>query len=167
MLEKEGIETSEENIFIAAACKEKGIAFLKGEAKVNVRKVSQMPKAINADENKFTVSVNGNKYHVEVSAGFDKAVNIKNVKKASGEVAQEEKKIPSQENADCIEASMSGNVFKILVNENDSVKAGQVVFVLEAMKMEIEVNAPKDGIIKEICVKTGDSVSEGQALALY
>ncbi|WP_348518065.1 biotin/lipoyl-containing protein [Campylobacter sp. CCS1377] len=167
LLEKEGIETSEENIFIAAACKEKGIAFLKGEAKVNVRKVSQMPKAINADENKFTVSVNGNKYHVEVSAGFDKAVNIKNVKKASGEVAQEEKKIPSQENADCIEASMSGNVFKILVNENDSVKAGQVVFVLEAMKMEIEVNAPKDGIIKEICVKTGDSVSEGQALALY
>ncbi|ECO3767517.1 biotin attachment protein, partial [Campylobacter jejuni] len=39
LLEKEGIETSEENIFIAAACKEKGIAFLKGEAKVNIRKL--------------------------------------------------------------------------------------------------------------------------------
>ena len=79
LLEKEGIETSEENIFIAAACKEKGIAFLKGQAKVAVRKISQMPKAINADESKFTVSVNGNKYHIEVQAGFDKSVNIKSL----------------------------------------------------------------------------------------
>ncbi|EAJ1163058.1 biotin attachment protein, partial [Campylobacter jejuni] len=62
LLEKEGIETSEENIFIAAACKEKGIAFLKGEAKVNIRKLASMPKPMSVDENKFTVAVNGNKY---------------------------------------------------------------------------------------------------------
>ncbi|MBW1402860.1 biotin attachment protein, partial [Campylobacter jejuni] len=52
LLEKEGIETSEENIFIAAACKEKGIAFLKGEAKVNIRKLASMPKPMSVDENK-------------------------------------------------------------------------------------------------------------------
>ncbi|MGM9096830.1 biotin attachment protein, partial [Campylobacter jejuni] len=50
LLEKEGIETSEENIFIAAACKEKGIAFLKGEAKVNIRKLASMPKPMSVDE---------------------------------------------------------------------------------------------------------------------
>lgn len=161
LLEKEGIETSEENIFIAAACKEKGIAFLKGEAKVNVRKVSQMPKPANADDNKFTVSVNGNKYHIEVQHGFDKSVNVKSV----GKVEQEPKQSASDENT--IQASISGTVFKTLITEGDSVKAGQVVFVLEAMKMEIEVNAPKDGIIAEICVQTADTVSEGQNLAIY
>lgn len=161
LLEKEGIETSEENIFIAAACKEKGIAFLKGEAKVNVRKVSQMPKPANADDNKFTVSVNGNKYHIEVQHGFDKSVNVKSV----GKVEQEPKQSASDENT--IQASISGTVFKTLITEGDSVKAGQVVFVLEAMKMEIEVNAPKDGIIAEICVQTTDTVSEGQNLAIY
>lgn len=161
LLEKEGIETSEENIFIAAACKEKGIAFLKGEAKVNVRKISQMPKPANADDNKFTVSVNGNKYHIEVQHGFDKSVNVKSVSK----VEQEPKRSASDENS--IQASISGTVFKTLITEGDSVKAGQVVFVLEAMKMEIEVNAPKDGIIAEICVQTTDTVSEGQNLAIY
>ncbi|TQR34613.1 biotin attachment protein [Campylobacter sp. MIT 99-7217] len=167
LLEQEGIETSEENIFIAAACKEKGIAFLKGEAKVNVRKLSTMPKpnANLADENKFTVSVNGNKYHVEVAAGFDKSVNIKSVSKVN---ADESQTAPaSDESADGIKASISGSVFKIKVKEGESVKAGQVVFVLEAMKMEIEVSAPKDGTIKTLCVKTGDSVSEGQNLAIY
>ncbi|MCR2065345.1 biotin/lipoyl-containing protein [Campylobacter helveticus] len=158
LLEKEGLETSEENIFIAGACKEKGIAFLKGEAKVNVRKLSTMPKPISADENKFTVSVNGNKYHVELHAGFDKDVNVKNIQK----IPQNE--IPD-ENA--IEAGISGNVFKILVKENDAIKAGQVVMILEAMKMEIEVQATKDGIIEQICVQTGDAVSEGSALAIY
>ena len=104
LLEKEGLETSEENLFIAGACKEKGIAFLKGEAKVNVRKLSTMPKPISAEENKFTVSVNGNKYHVELHAGFDKDVNVKNVQK-----------IPHNESVseNAIQAGISGNVFKI------------------------------------------------------
>lgn len=165
LLEKEGIETSEENIFIAAACKEKGIAFLKGEAKVNVRKISQMPKPASADENKFTVSVNGNKYHIEVQHGFDKSVNIKSVGKVEAEPKAQQSSNANDENS--IKASISGNVFKTLITEGDTVKAGQVVFVLEAMKMEIEVNAPKDGTIAQICVQTADTVSEGQNLAIY
>lgn len=161
LLEKEGIKINEENIFIAAACKEKGIAYLKGETKINVRKISTMPKAISADENRFTVAVNGNKYHVEVHSGFDKDVNIKNVKKINENPAK------VNENETAILAGISGNVFKIHINEGDEVKAGQIVMILEAMKMEIEVNAPKDGIIEEICVKTGDSVSEDQVVAIY
>ncbi|EBD1720923.1 biotin attachment protein [Campylobacter coli] len=165
LLEKEGIAVSEENIFIAAACKEKGIAYLKGEAKVNVRKNASMPKqnSISADENKFTVSVNGNKYHVEVSAGFDKDVNIKSVQKAD----IQENIMQNADSSEGVQAGISGNVFKIYINEGEEVKSGQVVMVLEAMKMEIEVNAPKDGIIEKICVKTGDSVSENDLVAIY
>ncbi len=165
LLEKEDIAASEENIFIAAACKEKGIAYLKGEAKVNVRKNASMPKqnSISADENKFTVSVNGNKYHVEVSAGFDKDVNIKSVQKADAQ----ENIMQNADSSEGVQAGISGNVFKIYINEGEEVKSGQVVMVLEAMKMEIEVNAPKDGIIEKICVKTGDSVSENDLVAIY
>ncbi|ELO4126961.1 biotin attachment protein [Campylobacter jejuni] len=168
LLEKEGIETSEENIFVAAACKEKGIAFLKGEAKVNVRKLASMPKPMSVDENKFTVAVNGNKYHVEVSYGFDKDVNVKSVKKV-----EENKNIISSNLTSSVDAEnevlagISGNVFKIYVNEGEEVKSGQAIMVLEAMKMEIEVNAPKDGIISELCIKIGDTVNEGEVLAIY
>ncbi|EDP5685048.1 biotin/lipoyl-containing protein [Campylobacter jejuni] len=168
LLEKEGIETSEENIFVAAACKEKGIAFLKGEAKANIRKLASMPKPMSADENKFTVAVNGNKYHVEVSYGFDKDVNVKSVKKV-----EENKNIISSNSTSSVDAEnevlagISGNVFKIYVNEGEEVKSGQAIMVLEAMKMEIEVNAPKDGIISELCIKIGDTVNEGEVLAIY
>ncbi|EPZ7283629.1 MULTISPECIES: biotin/lipoyl-containing protein [Campylobacter] len=168
LLEKEGIETSEENIFIAAACKEKGIAFLKGEAKVNIRKLASMPKPMSVGENKFTVAVNGNKYHVEVSYGFDKDVNVKSVKKV-----EENKNIISSNSTSSVDAEneilagISGNVFKIYVNEGEEVKSGQAIMVLEAMKMEIEVNAPKDGIILELCIKIGDTVNEGEVLAIY
>ncbi|EDP6197394.1 biotin attachment protein [Campylobacter jejuni] len=168
LLEKEGIETSEENIFIAAACKEKGIAFLKGGAKVNIRKLASMPKPMSVDENKFTVAVNGNKYHVEVSYGFDKDVNVKSVKKV-----EENKNIISSNSTSSVDAEnevlagISGNVFKIYVNEGEEVKSGQAIMVLEAMKMEIEVNAPKDGIISELCIKIGDTVNEGEVLAIY
>ncbi|EAK0561414.1 biotin attachment protein [Campylobacter jejuni] len=168
LLEKEGIETSEENIFIAAACKEKGIAFLKGEAKVNIHKLASMPKPMSVDENKFTVAVNGNKYHVEVSYGFDKDVNVKSVKKV-----EENKNIISSNSTSSVDAEnevlagISGNVFKIYVNEGEEVKSGQAIMVLEAMKMEIEVNAPKDGIISELCIKIGDTVNEGEVLAIY
>ncbi|EAJ7529071.1 pyruvate carboxylase B subunit [Campylobacter jejuni subsp. doylei] len=168
LLEKEGIETNEENIFIAAACKEKGIAFLKGEAKVNIRKLASMPKLSSIDENKFTVAVNGNKYHVEVNYGFDKDVNVKSVKKV-----EKNKNIISSNSTSSVDAEnevfagISGNVFKIYVNEGEEVKSGQAIMVLEAMKMEIEVNAPKDGIISELCIKIGDTVNEGEVLAIY
>ncbi|ECL9250543.1 biotin attachment protein [Campylobacter coli] len=165
LLEKEGIAVSEENIFIAAACKEKGIAYLKGEAKVNVRKNVSAPKqnSTGIDENKFTVSVNGNKYHVEISAGFDKDVNIKSIHK----VDTQEDIMQDADSSEGIQAGISGNVFKIYINEGEEVKSGQVVMILEAMKMEIEVSAPKDGIIEKICVKTGDSVSENNLVAIY
>ncbi|MDO4674249.1 biotin/lipoyl-containing protein, partial [Campylobacter sp.] len=162
LLEKEGIEISDENLFIFAACKEKGLAFLKGEAKVNVRKISQMPPPVRADESRFTVSVNGNKYHVELHPGLDKDVDVKKIQKIGPKESA-----PELSGDEAIQAGISGNVFKIHIAEGAAVKAGEVLIILEAMKMEIEVCATKDGVIDKIFIQTGDAVSEGQILASY
>lgn len=167
ILQKEGIETSEENIFIAAACKEKGIAFLKGQGKVNIRKISQMPA-----NNNTTFALNGNEYQLEIQDDSSDSVNIK-IKSIhnANQILQRANPSVNQKidksSANAIKANIAGNVFKILIASGESVKAGQVLFVLEAMKMEIEVVAPKNGIIDSICIQANDSVSEGQNLAIY
>lgn len=61
-------------------------------------------------------------------------------------------------------ASMPGNVVKILVSEGDNVVAGQGIIVLEAMKMENELEAPKDGVVKKIYVTEKTPVDGGTIL---
>ncbi len=61
-------------------------------------------------------------------------------------------------------APLSGSVSKILVAEGDQITAGQVLCVLEAMKMETEITAPSDGTVGRILVEQGDAVQGGQGL---
>jgi len=61
-------------------------------------------------------------------------------------------------------APLPGLIVDIMVNENDAVKAGQNLLLMEAMKMENQIPAPYDGTVKRIHVKKGDSVSEGDVL---
>lgn len=63
-----------------------------------------------------------------------------------------------------VKAPLPGLIVDIMVNENDSVKAGQNLLLMEAMKMENQIPAPYDGTVKRIHVKKGDSVSEGDVL---
>lgn len=181
ILEKEGIEQTEENIFIAAACKEKGVAYLKGEGKVMVRKISNMSKQVlnqapktKSEANKYSVVVNGSKYNVEVSDGFDN-FQIKSVTPATSKPAQATEKkdepkteqsseISSGNESSEIRATMSAGVFKILVKVGDTVGKGQTVVVLEAMKMEIPVESPSAGVVSEILITQGQSVDDGQIL---
>lgn len=168
VLEKEGIETTEENIFIAAACKEKGIAYLKGEGKVMVRKNSDTIKpATKSSSNQFSVTVNGHNYNVEVADGFDN-FKVKSITPAkpsqSTETKEEVKAVSSTGASNEITATMSAGVFKILINIGDSVKAGQTVVILEAMKMEIPIEAGCDGEVEEILISQGQTVEDGQLL---
>lgn len=168
ILEKEGIEATEENIFIAAACKEKGIAYLKGEGKVMVRKNSDTIKpATKSSSNQFSVTVNGHNYNVEVADGFDN-FKVKSITPAkpsqSTETKEEVKAVSSTGASNEITATMSAGVFKILVNIGDSVKAGQTVVILEAMKMEIPIEAGCDGEVEEILISQGQTVEDGQLL---
>jgi biotin carboxyl carrier protein len=59
---------------------------------------------------------------------------------------------------------MPGTIFDIKVKEGDTVAAGDVVLVLEAMKMENEISAPVDGTVSQILVKTGESVNGGDVM---
>jgi biotin carboxyl carrier protein len=67
--------------------------------------------------------------------------------------------------AGTITASMPGRVVKILVEPGDKVQQGQGVLILEAMKMENEIKAPKDGVVSSISVREGESVESGAMMA--
>ncbi|WP_203362399.1 acetyl-CoA carboxylase biotin carboxyl carrier protein subunit [Bacillus sp. REN10] len=63
-----------------------------------------------------------------------------------------------------IQASMAGNVWKVLVSEGDEVKAGQDVVILESMKMEIPIAAEEDGVVQKVHIQEGDFVNEADGL---
>lgn len=178
VLKRENIEPNEENIFIALACKEKGIAFLKGEGKVMVRKKADMPKAASKNNAKkcdevktYSVLVNGNSYNVQVAEGESKFAGVKSVAQTPSqskpaETQKAENKTVSSGDSNEVLATLPSNVFKILVKVGDKVSKGQNVVILEAMKMEINIESPKDGVIKEILVNQGDTVDSNQVLAI-
>ena len=66
--------------------------------------------------------------------------------------------------ATTVEAPMPGKILNIKVSEGQAVKVGEVVVIMEAMKMETEIVAPADGTVSKILVKAGDSVDTGAAL---
>lgn len=170
ILKQNKIKVTEENVFIAAACKEKGIAFLKGEAKVNVRKVDPNTKANEGRQTqsgRYSVVVNGSRYNVEVSEGFNDSIQVKSITEVEGKSVKSAKNAAAGATENDIVASLPGAVHKILVSAGDHVKKGQAIIVLEAMKMEIEVKAPKDGIIGSIEVSKGQSVANNQVVAKF
>jgi acetyl-CoA carboxylase biotin carboxyl carrier protein len=64
-----------------------------------------------------------------------------------------------------VTSEMMANVWKVEVNVNDQVEAGQILMILESMKMEIPVEAPIAGVVVELAVAEGESVEDGQLLA--
>ena len=175
-LEIEGIEATEENIFIAAACDEKGITFLKGNAPLNVRKNEKKDENKQIGENKmsngnYTVVVDGQRFNVSVFEG-----DVQNIQVAAPvqPVVQQQAPVqaapvaaskPVYNGTEAI-APVNGNVWKILVKEGDRVEKDQQIMILEAMKMEIDVVAPVSGTISKILTEPSKAVEEGQTLAV-
>ncbi len=166
-LKEENIEITEENIFIAAACQDKGIAFLKGEGELNVRKKSEMEEECKGERKEmsgnYTVVVDGQKFSVQVAEGSGDV----QVVAVDGEaaVAAPTPNAPSGDGVE-IKALLPGNVWKIVANPGQSVNEGDVIMILESMKMEIDVVAPTGGVLKSINVATNDKVVEGQVVAV-
>jgi oxaloacetate decarboxylase alpha subunit len=104
----------------------------------------------------YTVKVNGKQYVVEVAEGGEIG--------AVQEQAQPQAAAPAASSGATITAPLAGNIFKVNVRPGDSVQEGDVVIILEAMKMETEVRAASSGTVSEVKVGEGDSVAVGDTL---
>ena len=127
---------------------------------------------------KYKVTLNGRTYEVEVEAG--KAMLLAEYEAvapaapaAAAPVAAAPAAAPAAAAApvvtgtgDAVNAPMPGNILKVNVKAGEAVKAGTVLVVLEAMKMENEIMAPKDGTVTQVLVSKGSTVDTGAPLVV-
>ena len=106
----------------------------------------------------YTITVNGQNYVVQVTEGGD----ITNVQPAAAPAAAAP--APAASGGEPVAAPLAGNIFKVLVNPGQAVQEGDVVIILEAMKMETEVRAPRSGTVGSVNVREGDAVAVGDTL---
>lgn len=164
ILKDNGLPETDENIFIAAACGDKGIAFLRGEGKIGVR-YKEKPKPAAANSGDFDVTVNGKAYKVALNGdvvsvdGRDYTVKIGEAASSAAPVAAGGEKT--------VVSPVPGTITKINCAEGQSFKKGDALAIVEVMKMESPIPAPADGKIVKISVRKGDQVTAGQLLMTY
>ena len=107
----------------------------------------------------YTVELEGKAFVVKVSEGGD----ISHVATTAPQAAPQATPAPAIGGTP-ITAPMAGNIWKVVATEGQTVAAGDVLFILEAMKMETEVKAAQAGTVRGICVKAGDAVAVGDTV---
>ncbi|MFN8193255.1 MAG: biotin/lipoyl-containing protein [Nocardioidaceae bacterium] len=114
------------------------------------------------------VTVNGVVYEVDVEVEEETRPTLGSVFLGGGFVAQHATVPPSAStsagNGDGVKAPLSGSVARVLVEAGQAIEAGEVLVVLEAMKMETEITAPVAGTVGAVLVEPGDAVTGGQVL---
>ena len=168
-LETNDLELTDENLFIVATCKEKGLSFLKGQAEIGVRKIEKEktvpPVSTDASAN-YNLSLNGRSYSVSID-GNTAVVNGKTFQVELNSISNSSS--PSAETSDqsvAITAEMPGKVIRLLVDVGTTISEGDSLLVLEAMKMEMPISATTSGTLTKIYVSPGDQVAAGDTLAL-
>lgn len=167
-----GLPINDENVFISATCQDKGIAFLKGEAKVSIRKNAAQaveklasgqkePKAytVSLEDRKYSVFIEGNKAVVN---GREYEVGISEIAHDFVPRVVDEKSAATSDAGHAVCSPLPGSIIRLNFSEGDKVVSGDTLFVVEAMKMETEIKAPVHGRISRISVKQGSQVSAGQ-----
>ena len=122
---------------------------------------AKAPAASKTDPENYAVSVDGKVYDVIVAPGG----SIESITHPAGDDAMKQSASITAEEA--LNAPLAGNIFKVLVNEGDQVEAGEVVIIMETMKMETEVRAVNAGVITNLHVREGDAVTVGEALLSF
>ena len=166
-LEAAGLPVTDENLFISAACKDanvdKGIEFLLGKGQVSVVKsTATSAPTCTPSADGYTVTVNGKKYAVKLN-GTKATVNGTSYDVAVKAGIEETSSAPSGEGKE-VKAALPGNVLRVEVAVGDEVAEGDVLLVVEAMKMETEVKSPYSGKVISVDVAQGDTVKNGQTL---
>ena len=119
------------------------------------------------EENLASIEVNGTIYNVEVLREIKQPITPTLVRSAVPPPSRSDMKIRKNigQAVLAVIAPLPGNILNIFVSENDEVKKGDKILLYEAMKMENEVLAEKDGTIKSIKISVGDTVLQGDLLA--
>ncbi|NYT52875.1 MAG: sodium-extruding oxaloacetate decarboxylase subunit alpha [Candidatus Vesicomyosocius endoextente] len=172
---KKGIVLAKEKIddlLTYALFPQVGILFLQNRNNPDffepVSQVVESCKKSNKKEETYTISFKGNSYTVAVSAGGD----ITSMKasydqtKVSTLVEKEILSIAPTTKGEVIGAPLSGTIWKIIVEVNQKIEQGDVLVILEAMKMETEIKAARSGVVTDIEIKEGDTVDVGQTLLI-
>lgn len=107
----------------------------------------------------YTVELEGKAFVVKVSEGGD----ISHVATTAPQAAPQAAPAPATGSTP-VTAPMAGNIWKVVATEGQTVAAGDILFILEAMKMETEVKAAQAGTVRGICVKAGDAVAVGDTV---
>lgn len=160
-------DLSDENVFIAAACKEKGIQFLKGEAKLGIRK--NVEESAKATSNEVTITIGGSSYGIKIENGkaiVDGVSYDYSIKDGISQTTSTPTQATSSGAATPVTAGLPGTVVKIVSPVGTQVYDGTTILIVEAMKMEVEIKSSVSGSVKEIKVKPGDSIVAGQELAI-
>jgi pyruvate carboxylase subunit B len=176
MLAAASLPVTDENIFIAACCAEKGIAFLKGEGTLGVRKNVPTEKQKKAEPvpeklpkgSKCIIRLNGKDYEVKID-GNTAIVNGENYSFTSKSVpsvsAVATESITENSDDKPVVTPLPGLIIRIEKKIGDAVKNGETIMVLESMKMETPLNAPMDGIVSAIKVQAQQQIESGTIVA--
>ena len=118
--------------------------------------------ATNGDAGVYTVTVSGQQFVVQVAEGGE----LSDITEVQANAPSAAKSPAASNNANpvTVAAPLAGNIVKIIASEGTTVQEGDVVLILEAMKMETEVRASSGGTVQSIAVKSGDAVTVGQTL---
>lgn len=116
----------------------------------------------------YTITVNGTPYNVTVEEGNSPAAPVASAPAPAAapapQAAPKAAPAPAAAGSVKVDAPMPGNILDVKVSNGTAVKAGQVLVILEAMKMENEIVAPQDGTVASINVNKGDTVEAGQTI---
>ena len=166
MLEDAGLPVTDENVFIAASCKEKGILFLKDPSKapMGCRFADSAPKA--AAGKGVTVTINGKAYGVEIKGDGKAVVNGKPVDfKAEAGIKAAPAAAAAPAGGQEVKAPVPGTVLRVTATNGQKVAKGDEILVMDVMKMETPVTAPCDGTVT-VTVNAADKVATGDTLAV-
>ena len=118
-------------------------------------------KIIKFENNTIDIEVNGTSYHVEIEQNVI-ATKTPTLVRSKVKTNKEDAKIKQTETV--VKAPLPGTIFKMMVNEGDKIKTGDTLLIMEAMKMENNIQSETSGIIKSIKVKEGDAVLQNDIL---
>lgn len=113
---------------------------------------------------KYKITINGKEYEMDVELMDGSAPDVKAPVQAKPVSAPAAPKAAPVAAAGATVSPMPGTILKVNVKEGDTVKAGDSVVILEAMKMENDITAPKDGVVKKLFVNEKQTVAKGEAL---